>query len=1694
MSMPAGAAAPEGAQPDTLSLLEERLASARARAMELRKNVPAGVLQRNLVAAKIDPALSKKAYNLQNALAQQEAAAEKAKAAVPQKPTHPARPNKLRTYEAAISKANETRAQLTAVQEELSAAELKGALTRSAVPNTGMSGEAANAYTAYYTALQDADTLRQQVETERARAMLGTPEPAPLPTDLKEPVVPDVFMKYRRGITSKPVPPSDAARVVAEDVRTSAVTTRLGQFFTQRATPALKRYTTATGGINNPTTWKDYPDWMPLEDQSRIIQLLGKLSREERAKYKFTAAEVEPLSNEAEAAHTYFSKTIRPVDAIDMMLADLSVDYEIYEGSLRPGLTEIEHRDLMMGTGSAVARRALQWVRGNLSPKTNEEIDLILKKQGEADAVTADWIGAEGTDRVEAKRVSRKAARKARADAVVESGYDAASIVRKMAAGDSRVALDQQMHYSVAEALKVGDLKGALQALADTTSNAELKELANRFVGLVGTTRVRLLYPGDPAKHIGNNRGVYVQSKAGVDPDYENIILINGQTGMTNHVLMHEMAHAVSAKFTTANPNHPVVKQLQTLLDELRARGPERSWYSTGRGTQVFTYPNEFYGLTDVSEFVAEGYGRLSFGETDNGLRDLMKRTLLPTTITVEFENPLTAWERFKEIAANILNAAMRKPLTRRPRTKRTEKIQGYESAEARFHKLVDGLLSEAPQVLPDSVISKATTSPMVAKNVLNNAILNAETWSPEGRARLRELMSSSVPSPLRRALLGLLQLDWFNDLAGGYFPQIAKLKVIDDQRRGKINNLNANVKPVLEDLLAYAQKSPELYSTLMGIQGQATLAEVDPTEPVSTYGADQEKVRVWHDLNRQLMAADSTGQMRALFKKTRNIFKSYRAEIERVLKSRVKDITDDVAKQNQLFAQLMQKLNEENAIDPYFALMRKGEYWLEYTAEDTTAEPVATDPFGAPQRPTARFVQAFESPFALAQFRAKLEAGRGADGGPLAWDFEENRRPISDMNKEGYVPPAFVQGALSIISGFDTPNASVEQRAKIEDARDAIHSMFLRLTPDHSLLKSFIKRKGTRGFVGDITPLGVIDAPLDMVQMLANKTTSLSYQLANIEYGGKIQSLINSAGEMRNELSKSPSLTLAEKAAVDAYHAEFVERAQFAKSPQVTGMAQLARGITFNMTLGFSISGAVNNLFQIPMIGLTELGGRYGMNSSMREIGFAVRALKNAGKTQKVLSYGADGRELRTLDNVDNFGSVMNYFEPDEKGRLQLRADMNIPAKLRDKIADLDVLAEVMSNNGMLTASMSQEMLEAESGWLHKINRWGGFLMHHAERFNRQSMAIAAYNLELAKATGPVTRQVKLAAAMKAIETTERVNGSIGASTAPRFAQGPIGSVLFMFKRFGLHMARYIIGTANQALRGATAEDRAVARYQIIGMLGTTALFAGAQGLPFFSELVTLLNLFFTDDEDERVEVVVQKFLGEPYYHGALNYLLGVDIASRISMSGLIFRENKIEKDQSVLYDLFEMFGGPAVGVFMNTERGITLLSEGELYRGVEAMAPSVVKSVMKAGRFGMDGAETLRGDEIVPLTTMDVIRQVLGYTPVSYAREQERVSGAKRIEEAVRNKKRKLLRQYNVAVSDGDFADARDVLRDIRDFNRRYPEDAITADTLNRSNRSFQQRSNEMLAGVSFTGNGRERAQRYIDEFDQDLTAWGS
>jgi hypothetical protein len=143
---------------------------------------------------------------------------------------------------------------------------------------------------------------------------------------------------------------------------------------------------------------------------------------------------------------------------------------------------------------------------------------------------------------------------------------------------------------------------------------------------------------------------------------------------------------------------------------------------------------------------------------------------------------------------------------------------------------------------------------------------------------------------------------------------------------------------------------------------------------------------------------------------------------------------------------------------------------------------------------------------------------------------------------------------------------------------------------------------------------------------------------------------------------------------------------------------------------------------------------------------------------------------------------------------------------------------------------------------------------------------------------------------------------------------------------------------------------------------------------------------------------------------------------------------------------------------------------------RGSETVLPASIRNVLKAYRFGTEGATTRRGDPITEdINAYNVIMQAAGFAPQSYIQQLEFNKNARRREEAVSSRRTKLLRRHNMAQRNGDSEEVQRVRRMIKEYNEGLPAGAkksrITSDTLARSARSFERTTEKMKGGMTYT-----------------------
>jgi len=251
---------------------------------------------------------------------------------------------------------------------------------------------------------------------------------------------------------------------------------------------------------------------------------------------------------------------------------------------------------------------------------------------------------------------------------------------------------------------------------------------------------------------------------------------------------------------------------------------------------------------------------------------------------------------------------------------------------------------------------------------------------------------------------------------------------------------------------------------------------------------------------------------------------------------------------------------------------------------------------------------------------------------------------------------------------------------------------------------------------------------------------------------------------------------------------------------------------------------------------------------------------------------------------------------------------------------------------------------------------------------------------------------------------------------------------------------------------------------------------------------MVAMLYNMFKDDDEDDFDTATRKFLGEGVYSGAINATTGLDIASRIGLSDLIFRDQKYSESTSVVASLAETMGGPVFGVASRMERGLKLISEGHTERGIEAMLPSAIANILKAHRYATEGTTTLRGDPITgDVGAWNVFAQAFGFAPAEYTRQLEINATEKGLDKSVNEKKTKLLRQFYVATRFGDTSKAQEALQDLMKLQKKHPGLGIDADTIITSMRQHAKTSATMYHGITLSKGMRSELLQNAREFDE-------
>ncbi|MGX5661569.1 PLxRFG domain-containing protein [Diaphorobacter nitroreducens] len=604
----------------------------------------------------------------------------------------------------------------------------------------------------------------------------------------------------------------------------------------------------------------------------------------------------------------------------------------------------------------------------------------------------------------------------------------------------------------------------------------------------------------------------------------------------------------------------------------------------------------------------------------------------------------------------------------------------------------------------------------------------------------------------------------------------------------------------------------------------------------------------------------------------------------------------------------------------------------------------------------------------------------------------------------------------------LDKQGMDAKQRAELEDA---LGQLYLSSLPDLSWAKHGIHRKGTPGFSQDAR------------RAFAQNVFHGASYLAKLRYGDQLQ---DELGEMQRRVDAGSTQADFDSVKAQQVVDEMVKRHDAAMNPKTNAISTALTSLGFMFHLGLSPASAMVNLTQTALVAFPVMGARWGFAKSSAAL---LKASQEAARGRNDITASLSRDEKAAFDEAVRSGVVDVTMAHDLAGIAQ-GEDRNVSYKLQP------------------------------------VMRAASFLFHHAEKFNRQVTFVAAYRL--AREAGADSKS----AYQQAVQATYDGHFDYSSNNRPRVMQGNVARVVLLFKQYSQNMVYTLARNAQQSLKGATPEARAEARKALGGLLAMHGMAAGVLGLPMVTTLLAAASMLGGDDDEPwDAEVALRNMLadtfgqkaGEVLAHG-LSRLTPWDISGRVGLDKLIFPDvQEGLEGQRLGESAMTAALGPVAGIGINVLKGVQEMSEGRYARGLEAMAPSVLRGPLKAWRYETEGVKDKTG--IVVQDEVDAAAlwgQAAGFSPSGVRNAYEGKAAIVGHDRALMARRSALVEQFAMAAMAGDEEGKAEARAAVARFNEKNPNRRILPMQLAQSVASRQKRIRDAQEGVYLPAKRRD------------------
>ncbi|MEQ3438187.1 PLxRFG domain-containing protein [Stenotrophomonas maltophilia] len=929
-------------------------------------------------------------------------------------------------------------------------------------------------------------------------------------------------------------------------------------------------------------------------------------------------------------------------------------------------------------------------------------------------------------------------------------------------------------------------------------------------------------------------------------------------------------------------------------------------------------------------------------------------------------------------------------------------------------------------------------------------------------RQKLADLSLSKVKDALRPTWLGALATRHLTELGRDYFPTIDRYSDYLAEMQADRNKLQSEADTIAEAARQWASKNKAESRRLFDLMHQATMDGVDPSREYQPLQFRMPGEKGLQEVNRKNVLNAIKVKQQQMRERSGDSKTNIMNEVK-ALKAMLKAEPRRRLQYAPLVEQWSQLSPEAKSFylqfrDAYRSRSDAVEEALVQRIEDLKGSDLVGGKIlndSSRRMLVHKIREQFESArlqgvyFPLQRFgRFFVAAEKNGTNTFLMFESQnELDRAAKDLQRRGWAVTA--RGMKMEGKATDAPSGTfvadvIDQlrTAHVSDAvQDQVYQLYLQTMPELSMRKHQIHRKSVPGF------------DPDAVRAFAYNMQHGSHQLARLRYAHKLQGVLTDLKDAQKQIQASPSVDTRKIVAGDALLEELSKRHEWIMNPTDSALTNLISSFGFTYYLGATPAAALVNVTQTALVSYPYLAARHGGVKAMNYLLAASRdAVRTVGNIQKTLT---DPDELRAYQALEVAGAI-------EKTQAH----------------NLAGIAEGGMTGYNPAWSKAMEII----GW--------GF--HKTEVINREATGMAAYRL--ARTDGKsFDEAVKFA--RDAIFDT---HFDYSNANRARFMQSGTAKVLLMFRQYSLNMTWALGRMVWQATKGQDPQVRQIARRNLTGLLGMSALFSGAMGLPMMGMIMGALNgiqaTFGDDDEPWDAETELRAFLtgmlgqsgADLLLHGPADKLTGANISGRVGLDSLWIRDADRELDgRGMFNNLLEQAAGPMGGVLKNVLVGKQQVDEGHIMRGVETMLPKGLKDMIKAGRYATQGVNTLRGDPVVEdLSPWEVLLQANGFAPEKVSRQYETTRALKNYEQHILDRRKSLVNAFAMALRNGDGSDRASVLRKIGDFNKANPELAITSSGLQQSIKNRARYSARAEAGIVLNPRLAARLSKAVTE----------